>query len=240
MKVMKVRILSLIMIVMVVVLTGCEYDNFEPPKATLTGRIVYQSQTIGVRSPIVNSNGNSTTGGVQLELWQPGYAVLQKIPVYVNQDGTFSAALFNGDYKLTLLRGNGPWADRTDTINIQVKGSTVVDVPVDPFFIIKDETFQRDGTVINAKFNLQQIVASGQLERVSLYVGTTTIVDATNSAANVQLTASEIADLSQPVTLDLKLADNLAGRDYIFARVGVKTAGVSELLYSQVQKIQLR
>jgi hypothetical protein len=237
---MKARILSLIMIVVVVMLTGCEHDNFEPPKATLTGRIVYQNQPIGVRSPIVNSDGNSTTGGVQLELWQPGYAVLQKIPVYVNQDGTFSAALFNGDYKLTLLRGNGPWVDKTDTINIQVKGSAVVDVPVDPFFIIKDETFQKDGTVINATFNLQQIVASGQLERVNLYIGTTTIVDATNSAANVKRLASEIEDLSKPITLDLKLADNLAGRNYVFARIGVKTAGVSELLYSQVQKIQLR
>src|SRR5688572_5356036 len=115
--------LSFIIGSLVVFLAACKKDNFEPPKSWLTGKVVYQNQPLGVRS-----------NGVQLELWQPGYANFSKIPVFVAQDGTFSANVFDGNYKLTFLRGNGPWVETTDTINVSVKGSTEVDVPVTPYF----------------------------------------------------------------------------------------------------------
>lgn len=146
--------------------SSCEKDNYDAPASTLTGRVVYQDQPLGVRSD-----------GVQLELWQSGYSLFTKIPVYVAQDGTFSASLFDGNYKLTRLRGNGPWADNTDTINIQVKGGTTVDVPVDPYFVIRNDNVQRSGNAINATFNIQRVNTTKDLEYVRLYVGQTMITD---------------------------------------------------------------
>jgi hypothetical protein len=218
------------------VIAGCEYDNYEPPKATLTGQVVYNGQPIGVRS-----------NAVRLELRQPGpeFPLWRVTPINVNiaQDGTFSAVVFDGNYKLTRVRGNGPWVDQTDTVNVEVRGSTVVEVPVNPFFVLKNEQIQKGNTSIDATFNLQHVNTTRQLERVNLYISTTNIVDANNQRANAQKVASAITNLNQPVTLSVNISSlpaDVAGRSYVFARVGVKTVGIQELAYSAPVKIQLR
>jgi hypothetical protein len=109
---MKKNLIVLFMMASAAILTGCEKDNYQQPKSVLKGRIVYDGQVIGLRS-----------NGVQLELWQHGYQLFTKIPVHVEQDGTFSASLFDGNYKLVRLRGNGPWTDNSDSIDVQLKGS---------------------------------------------------------------------------------------------------------------------
>ena len=209
--------------------TSCKKDNYDPPKSQLTGRVVFQGQPVGVRS-----------NGVQLELWQPGFQLYTKIPVYVAQDGTFSAMLFDGDYKLTRLKGNGPWADNTDTVNVQVRGATIVDVPVDAYFIVKGETFQKNGSNITTTFSLQRGNTSKNLEDVRLYLGRTTIIDPNNNDAVVTKAASTITDLTQPINLSVAIPASLASKDYVFARVGVKTVGVPELAFSMPQKIALK
>lgn len=206
--------------------SACKYDNYDPPASTLTGRVTYQNQPVGVR-----------TNGVQLELWQRGYQLFTKIPVYVNQDGSFSASLFDGDYKLVRLRGNGPWVDNTDTINVQVRGTTQVDVPVQPYFTINSPTFQRSGSTLTATGQINPVVSGRTVEQVTLYVGTTQFVDATNNAGNTSLSGTALADLSKPVSLSLATPAAVRGTAYM--RLGVKTAGVAELLYTPVQLVTL-
>lgn len=223
---MKFRLITFIM-AMVVVLSGCEYDNHEPPKTMLTGKVVYQDQAIGVRS-----------SGVQLELWQPGYPVLQKIPVFVDQEGTFSAMVFDGNYKLTRLRGNGPWVDNTDTINVQVKGNTVVEVPVQPFYLIKNEQFQINGNAITTTLNVERLVPDAKIERVTYYLGSTMVVDANNFAAVTDIWWPSEEAIAAPMSMSLEIPARLANKGYVFARVGVKIAGVAEMIYSPVEKVE--
>ncbi|RDV11520.1 DUF3823 domain-containing protein [Pontibacter diazotrophicus] len=224
---MKFRLITYIM-AMVVVLSGCEYDNHEPPKTMLTGKVVYQDQAIGVRS-----------SGVQLELWQPGYPVLQKIPVYVDQEGTFSAMVFDGNYKLTRLRGNGPWVDNTDTIDVQVQGNTVVEVPVQPFFLIRNEQFQNNGNAVTTTLNVEALVPGAKIERVTYYLGSTTIVDANNFAAVTDIWWPNEEAVAAPMSMSLEVPANIANKGYVFARVGVKIADVAEMIYSPVEKVEL-
>jgi hypothetical protein len=212
-----------------ILVSGCKKDNYDPPQSQLTGKVVFQGQAVGVRS-----------NGVQLEIWQPGFQLYTKIPVYVAQDGTFSAMLFDGDYKLTRLKGNGPWADNTDTINVQVRGATTVDVPVDAYFIVKGETIQKNGSNITTTFSLQRGNTSKNLEDVRLYLGRTNIIDPNNNDAVVTKAASAITDITQPISLSVALPASFADKDYVFARVGVKTAGVAELAFSIPQKIALK
>ncbi|CAG5067381.1 hypothetical protein DYBT9623_00101 [Dyadobacter sp. CECT 9623] len=211
------------------VLSACEKDNRAEPKSVLKGRVVFNGEPVGVRS-----------NGVQLEIWQRGYQLFTKIPVYVNQDGTFSASLFDGNYKLVRLRGNGPWVDNTDTIDVQLSGTQELDVPVQPFFVFENETYSKGEGKVNATFNLKQINTSRNLERVNLYIGTTTIVDPNNNAGNAQEVAANITDLTKPITLTATLSAALAGRDYVYARIGVKTSGVGEMLFGKPQKIMLK
>jgi len=207
---------------------ACKKDNKEPPNAKITGRVVYNGQAVGLRS-----------NGVQLELWQPGYNLFTKIPVYIAQDGTFSVAVFNGSYKLTRLRGNGPWADNIDTINVQVNGSTDVDVPIDPYFVITNASIQKSGTNITATFNLQRVNTSKSLELVKLYVGRTAVTDQNLNDGSVQKLATAIPDLGQPVSLSVAVPASLGNATYLFARVGVKAVSVGEYLYTIPVKIQL-
>ncbi|QMU29491.1 DUF3823 domain-containing protein [Adhaeribacter radiodurans] len=226
---MKSNFIAYIALVLVTILTGCEKDNYDPPTSILSGRVVYDGQPVGVRS-----------NGVQLELWQPGYDLFTKIPVHVAWDGTFSAALFDGNYKLVRLRGNGPWLDNGDTISVQVKGSTMIDVPVVPHFVVKNDTYQKNASAVTATFNLQQINAGSKLERVNLYVGTTNIVDQNNNAGSAEIVASAITDFSQPITLTVNAPASLVSKGYTFARIGVKTEGVAERLYSVPQQVSLK
>lgn len=230
---MKRKTIFPVVIAFVILLcAGCTKDNFKKPSSFITGRIVYQGQPLGIRS--------AQTGGVQLEIWQKGYQLYTKLAVSVAQDGTFSANLFDGNYKLIPLKGVGPWADKLDSIDVTVNGTATVDVPVDPYFIIKGESFQKSGSTINATFTLQKVNTTKALELVRIYVGQTVITDQTNNVANAQKATAAIPDITQPITLSIPIPASLANSDYLFARVGVKTLGVAELLYTQSIKIPLK
>lgn len=200
---------------------SCEFDNFEEPKSTLSGRIVYNGEALGLRST-----------GVQVELWQRGYDLFQKIPVYVDQDGSFSAVLFDGDYKMTLIRGNGPWLDKTDSIDVQVRGSKMLDVEVSPYYHITNSSVSRSGNNLNVTFTVNGVNTSRALEFAAIYMGRTIITDAVRNEGRHLLTAQNIT-LGTPVTVQIPIPASLAGRQEVFVRIGAKTVGVPELIYTQ-------
>jgi len=81
----------------------------------------------------------------------------------------------------------------------------VIDVPVEPYYIINNETVQANGDAVSATFTIGQVNTSHELERVTLYIGTTAIVDVNNSSVNVSLNKEAITDLSAPINLNLEL-----------------------------------
>jgi hypothetical protein len=225
---------------------ACKKDNKDAPQSTITGRIVYNSQAIQVK-----------TNAVQLELWQNGYQLFTKIPVYVNQDGTFIAKVFDGNYKLTRLKGNGPWQDQTDTIAISVKGSAAVDVPVTPYFTLSAGTFtfNASDTTLRGTVQLSQVVTTKAAEKIALYIGQTQFVDNTNQlpyATSVNEINPPANYLTQPVTITVSMNPNkytgelkrllglVFNNKYAFARIGVKSVGVTERVYTAPTKVALQ
>ena len=195
-------------------ISSCRYDNFDEPQSMLTGKVVYEGEPICVRA-----------GGAEFALYQDGYALHNSIPVYINQDGTYSAVLFDGEYKLVRM-GNAPWErPNNDTILVEVHGNTVQDIPVTPYFIIKDASFTKNGSKVTAKFTVKKVSSSATLEDVRIYLGETLITD-----NNIQL--------DQVITADIDIPESLASEDYFFARVGVKSGQASEYCYTQSTKIE--
>jgi hypothetical protein len=223
---MKRENLFTIIVAFVIIMAGCTKDNYDPPTSMLTGTVTYNGSPVGVR-----------TGGTQLELWQYGYQLRSKIAVQIAQDGTYSARVFDGDYKLVRLAG-APWANQTDSINVTVSGATKVDVPVVPYFTITGETISYAGGVLSASCTVTK-VGTSNIERLTLYIGTTSIVDASNNGGKSDKTGSALSNLAVPLTFSYTVPTTLASRSYIYARIGVKTTGVNELLYTPVKKIQL-
>lgn len=231
-------------------LGGCnitDLDNYTPPESTITGRVLFEGRPIGVRS-----------GGVQLELWQPAYELNTKIPVRVAYDGTFAAAVFDGSYEINLLPGNGPWLNNPTRIPVAVNGQANVDIEVTPYYTIENEsiTFNPAGGgphgTVQASFSVRQVNPTQALEYVGLYVGTTVLVDRNTSLSipNSQRERLRSAILSElnsnsPISISVTLPANIyetqspVRREHVFVRVGVKTAGVAEMLFSPVYRIAI-
>jgi len=207
---------------------GCEHDNFDEPNVILSGKITYNDVPLGVR-----------TKGTQLELWQDGYQLFTKIPVHIAHDGSFSAAIFDGSYKMVRLAG-APWEPQSsDTILVNVRGNTIVDVPVNPYFIIKNESFQKGAGTITAKFTVEKIVASANVHSINLYLGRNLLTDHNYNEKNVGLDLVDLT-LGSEATITTDIPANLMDEDYIFVRVGVRSSMSNEYLYTQVQKFELK
>lgn len=223
---MKRKILSIAILVSFIVLAGCEYDNYDAPGSKLTGTVMYNGSPVGVRS-----------GATQLELWQYGYQLRSKIPVNIAQDGTFSATLFDGNYKLVRLAG-APWQSQTDSVDVTVNGSTSINVDVTPFYTLTNESFTVSNGVLNSSVKVNKI-GSAAITSLTLYVGVTNIVDANNNSQSVTMNAAALADLSTAKTQSITLNAANAARKYVYARIGVLSAGSAERYYTPVQKITL-
>lgn len=224
---MKVLYRSICFLILVA-LWSCEKDNYAPPASTLTGTVTYNNQSVGLRS-----------NGVQLELWQPGFPLRTKIPVHVDQDGSFSASVFDGSYRLSFVAGNGPWVVSRDSIVVNVNGNTTVDVPVKPYYVVSNEAVTNETGKLTSTFNLAKIDESRALQFVGLYIGTTAVLDNINNRQKVEIQAANITSLTAPVKIDATLSAALASREYVFARIGVKTSGVNEMIFSPVVKVEL-
>ncbi|GHT45913.1 hypothetical protein AGMMS49965_23190 [Bacteroidia bacterium] len=209
-----------------VTFTACELDNYDEPSSMLTGKVVDgNGNPIGVQG---------SRGKVSLQLWQPSYPLTAgAIDVYVGQDGTFSAKLFNGDYVLKLRDGNGPWEHTGEELAIHVGGNTAVTFPVKPYYTLSNVTYSLSGTTLSATFTITEATAKG-IDKVFLLVNSTQFVDEEDQ---VKREEGNAVVGTQTVTIDL--SGDWDKHKFLYARVGLRINGVEHGLYdTQVEKIK--
>lgn len=225
---MKIKFLTVLTAILGLLVVGCEYDNFETPKDLLTGKVVFEGKAVGVRN-----------NGPELELWQDGYPLKSLIPVYINQAGEFSASLFKGKYKL-VRKGNSPWLRQsTDTIDVNVDGNTVLDVPVTPYFLAGNESFQATNGQLSANFTIKKTAESSNLDQVKVFLRKSMLTDHVVFDQEIKIDLNNIV-LGTETRVTAQLSTGLKDQDYIFARVGVKSSSSEEYTYTPVQKIILK
>lgn len=216
MKTLSLLIASAFMLLLV---AGCGKDNYDAPSSMLSGRIVYNGTPIGLKG---------TNGTVQLQLWERGHALFTPIPVYVHQDGSFSAILFNGSYMLVHRDGNGPWVNSHDTVRFTVNGSSHVDYPVTPYYMISDVQHTLDNNLLKMSFKVEGIDNSRKIEYVTLMANKTQFVDFTSNSKRTDLQGV----VAGQVELSMDVSDLLANEKAVFARIGLKVEGVEEGIYT--------
>lgn len=215
-------------LLVIICFSGCAVDNYDPPSTTFNGRLVFEGQPIQIRQGIS-----------VLQLYQPGYENQNPIAVNVKQDGSFSSTLFDGTYKLVRVAGNGPWENNPDSITIDVHGPTTIDVPVTPFFSISDVSFEVNDGVLIAQCKIKKNVDSRQLEKISLFVNKTNLVDHTIQLTAAPTSTKNAAQVNEGETIILQ--QDLAGYNtepYLFARIGIKAEGSPEYSYSTVWTVR--
>lgn len=208
--------------ILTLILSSCGLDNYDEPTSLLKGKVVHNGKAIGVKG---------SGGSIELQLWQNGYELKSNyIGVHVNQDGTFQALLFDGQYQMVAKDKNGPWENKHDTINFTVKGSTIQDYTVVPYYTISNETFNKSGNIVTATFSVDKVSSlSNTIEAVYLFINKTGFVD-NSSECNIQ-NVSVKGNVGN-VSISLNLNDNSLNQKFLFARVGLKVSGVSDLVYS--------
>lgn len=213
--------------------TSCSLDNFDEPNAMFSGNIVYNGEAI----PVARNQ-------VRFQLWQPGYALTAPIDVTIAQDGSYSSRLFTGDYKLSFVPGQGPFRTPADTLFFELSGNKAMDIEVTPYHMIRNSQFSYAAGSVNASCAVEQIITGTDakaVERVTLIINRTLFVDA-NSGGEGSIAQVDAADLSNlgniNMSVEIPSDPKKPDQSYIFARIGVKVAGIEDMIYTQVQKIE--
>ena len=231
----KLRLIILMGIV-AAFLASCQYDNYDEPGSFLQGRIVYNGEPINV-----------SYNDVTFQLWEPGWQKSYPIDVTVDQDGSYSALLFNATYKLIIPSSQGPFrtkvnsATNSDTIVVDLKGSQTLDIEVEPYYMVRNPQFSVSGRDVSATFKAEKIITdtdARDIERVNLYVNKSQFVDFRSNVASVEIAGGDIADPNS-ISLSATVPNLVPTQNYVYARVGIKIAGVEDMIFSPVQKVDL-
>lgn len=215
---------------------GCKkYDNTPAPSVTLTGRLVYNGDSIGVAD-----------NQVPLQLYQYGLGKVGPINLTFTQSGGFSELLFAGNYKLTIPSGQGPFlwkktaAGNPDSLSVTVNNNMTVDVPVTPYYMIRNPQISKSGTNIVGTFKAEKIVTDANarnIEFVAIYLNKTTFVSNISDQIMVnadgspaQMKQTTIADPNN-ISLSVAIPAMPVTQNYVFARMGIKIAGVEDMIF---------
>ena len=214
-------------ILLLVLFSGCGKDNFDAPESKLVGRVTYQGQALNLRG---------TGEAVQLQLYQDGYEKNDPISVFVGQDGTFSALLFDGEYRLTTRDGNGPWVNNHESVTVNLKGHTEVNLEVTPYFMISNEQLSVTGSAMNASFMINRIVPDAKISRVMLLLSKTQFADDVNNLYRQDF--SDVVPGSVNLSADISGNSEIVKAKALYARVGVLANGADQAIYSPVVRLK--
>lgn len=213
------------------IFASCSWDNYDEPKSFLQGNIVYNGEPISV-----------SYNDVFFQLWEPGWELSYPIDVVVDQDGSYSALLFNANYKLVFPDGQGPFRMTTaDTISVDINGNKTMDIEVEPYYMIRNTQFSVSGRNVTATFQAEQIITDADardIERVNLYINKGQFVDFRTNVASAEISGGDISNPGS-ISMSASVPELTPTQNYVYARVGLKVAGREDMIFSQVQRVDL-
>lgn len=222
---------SLILILGLFLVTGCELDNFDEPKSEFKGRFVYEGEALQLR-------GTAYDNDCMMYAYQEGpeYEDRGAINLFVNSDGEFNSLMYNGFYKIVLRQDRGPWIPRKDTIEVNIKGNQILDVEVTPYFLIKDTEIDSQNKVVKVKCKINQVVETASIDRAVIYISKTKLVD--NVAKIAEKSFTNLTPGEHEFTFDLSDNGVTDAAKFLYARVGVKARQGNDYIFSEVTQLR--
>jgi hypothetical protein len=217
------------------VLLSCKKDNYKPPATTLSGKVVYKGEALQLEN-----------NQVPYQLYQDGFGKVGAITQTFEQDGSYSSLLFDGQYKLIIPNGQGPFiwkqnaAGDPDTLIVNLKGNQTLDLEVMPYYLIRTPQLAAASGKVTGSFKIEKIITDANakdIENVKLYINKTQFVsEGDNNIASTSLDGSAIVDVNN-VSLSVAIPAIVPTQNYVYARIGLKISGVEDRIFSPVQKI---
>jgi len=221
------------LIVLLVTLNACsKKDNYSPPNSQITGALMYKSDSIYLEY-----------NRVPYQFYQYGYGKLGPIEQTFTQSGTISSLLFNGDYKFIVPNGQGPflWPKTSggapDSLDIKINGKQNLNIEVTPYYMIRNAAISASGGNITATCKAEKIITdvnAKDIESVVLYINKTEFVSGANNIAAAGIAGADITDVNN---ISLSVAMPSLIQNYVFARIGLKMAGIEDMIFSPLVQV---
>lgn len=232
---MKIKLHYIVFLACCAAIVSCKKDNYDAPSSTLSGKLAYNGEGFGLEKD-----------QVPFQLFEYGFGKVGPIGASFTQEGTYSAVLFDGEYKLIVPNGQGPFlwkqtaTGKPDTVVITLRGSQSLDLQVTPYYLIRNSQIAAAGGSVNATFKVDKIITDANakdIENVTLYINKTQFVSPANNIANTGIAGSAIVDPNN-VALTVAIPSISPAQNYVFARIGLKIAGVEDRIFSPLVKVQ--
>lgn len=225
---MRGKYIILIAIAMVVV-QGCELDNYAAPDASLYGTIVDIENGQPIESDIYN--------GTVLNYYEEGYVGLQS--GIVKCDGTYNIGqMFSGRYKVIPIQTN---FEPIDTVLVEVNGKTKLDLEVKPYIRISNVSILKSGsTKVTATFTVAPSSKFFSVQKVGLFVHQQSSVGAYLCQDSREISAGGDPFTSKTFKIVFDYTESIdvkPGRSYYF-RVGA-LAGEPNARYNYAPAVQI-
>jgi len=215
---------------------ACSKDNYKAPASILKGRLMYKGDSIGVER-----------NQVSLQLYQYGFGKVGAINGNFSQEGLYSFSLFDGDYKLIIPNGQGPFLWKTDangnpdSLSVVLRGDQTLDLEVTPYYMLNGATITGGGGAVAANFSVEKVITdpavAKDVERVNLYINKTQFVSGADNIAKAEMAGADITDPSH-VSLNVTVPATYPAQNYVYARVGLKIKDVEDMIFTPVTKVQ--
>lgn len=215
---------------------SCKKDNYEEPKSKLFGKFHYKGDPIHVQHD-----------QVPFELYEFGFGKVAPIVGTITQEGTYSHILFDGNYKLMVRQGQGPfyWREtggKSDSLSITVRGDQQFDIEVEPYYMIRTPQINKTGNNVTAAFRIEKIIMdparAKDIEMAALFINKTQFVSQNDNIGRTNIAGIDITDPNN-ISLSVTVPTISPAQNYVFARIGVKSAGVEDWIFSPIVKINL-
>jgi hypothetical protein len=231
---MKIKLHHIVIAAGCFIMFSCKKDNYDQPSSMLTGKLVYKGESLGLGQ-----------NEVPYQLYQYGFGKVGPIGQSFLQDGSFSSLLFDGEYKMIVPNGQGPFlwnktaAGAPDSVVISLAGSQTKDIEVTPYYMIRSPQISGTGGKVSATFKAEKIITDANaknIENATLYINKTQFVSSSSNIANTEIGASAITDPNN-IALSVTVPTITPTQNYVYARVGIKLVNVEDRIYSQVVKV---
>ncbi len=116
-----------------------------------------------------------------------------------------------------------------------------MNIEVVPYYMIRTPQFSVASGTVTTSFKAEQIVTDATakaIERVTLILNKTQFVsgDGNEHVQEVDILGSAITDPSN-ISISAAIPTLVPTQNYIFARIGLKVAGLEKWIFSSVQKL---
>ncbi len=234
------------LLLLMVAASACsKKDNYDPPKEQINGAILYKGDSIYLEY-----------NRVPYQFYQYGFGKTGPVEQAFTQSGVISSLLFNGSYKFIVPNGQGPflWPKTSggapDSLDITVNGSQQLNIEVTPYYMIRNANITASGRTITANCKIEKIITDANakdIEAVVLYVNQSQYVSEANylqkpripendPTGKVAIDGGSITDPNN-ITLSYTVPPITPAQNYVFARFGLKIAGVEDMIFSPLFRL---